>query len=292
MRPRMRNKHSISACPTSNTCEPSIDRWRVPGFEAVELHRGSDITQSHPRHWHEELYLCATLRGASYLLSRGTSLLIPRGTLAMVAPGEIHANRKIHCTLRCLFLEFNGLRGVIEQFLERNIPALTFSSGLIEDQLVATKFLKVHRALEEDDAESAKADFVSFLSDLAAHHSSPNILLPRTGNEASAVRQTKEFLDAHYAERVSLHQLARLTGLSAYHLHRSFCRSLGMPPHEYQLQMRITKAKSLLRLGCSISETASLVGFVDQSHFTRHFKRSVRVTPGRFLRQSKNVQDG
>jgi AraC-like DNA-binding protein len=83
---------------------------------------------------------------------------------------------------------------------------------------------------------------------------------------------------------VSLQQLARLTGLSAYHLNRSFCRKLGMPPHEYQVQARIVKAKVLLRQGRSISETASLVGFVDQSHFTRHFKRSVGITPGRFLR--------
>jgi AraC-like DNA-binding protein len=56
-----------------------------------------------------------------------------------------------------------------------------------------------------------------------------------------------------------------------------------MPPHEYQVQVRIMKAKTFLRLGRSISETASLVGFVDQSHFTRHFKRLVGITPGKFL---------
>ena len=108
--------------------------------------------------------------------------------------------------------------------------------------------------------------------------------MPREGNESFAVQQTKRFLDEHYAERVSLVQLAQLMGLSAYHLNRSFRRKFGMPPHEYQLQLRILKAKSFLRLGRAISETALLVGFADQSHFTRHFKRSVGVTPGKFPR--------
>jgi AraC-like DNA-binding protein len=111
----------------------------------------------------------------------------------------------------------------------------------------------------------------------------PAIPVPRNGNEDFAIRRTKRFLDEHYAERVSLHELARLVGLSAYHLNRTFRRKIGMPPHEYQVQVRIIKAKSFLRLGRSISETVSLVGFVDQSHFTRHFKRSVGVTPGKFL---------
>src|SRR5262249_16287688 len=102
-------------------------------------------------------------------------------------------------------------------------------------------------------------------------------------NEDLAVRRTRQFLEEHYAERVSLLELARLTGLSAYHLNRSFCRKIGMPPHEYQLQTRILRAKAFLRRGRSVSETAALVGFADQSHFTRHFKRSVGVTPGKFL---------
>jgi AraC-like DNA-binding protein len=242
-------------------------------------------TGDYPRHWHEEIYLCATLGGTSYLDCMGTSLLTRRGTLAMVAPGDIHANRKIGCSFRCIFMEFHAVQNAVEQFAERNIHGLGFRSGLIEDQRTIGRFLKVHRRLEDDEPDLGRDDFAfSFLHELAVRHSTASIPLPRNGNEDFAVRRTKQFLDEHYTERVSLHELARLTGLSAYHLNRSFCRKIGMPPHEYQVQVRIMKAKSFLRLGRSISETASLVGFVDQSHFTRHFKRSVGVTPGKFLR--------
>jgi AraC-like DNA-binding protein len=257
----------------------------VAGFEALELLRGLHTTEEYPRHWHEEIYLCATLDGASFLECQETFLQARPGTLAMVAPGDIHANWKTTCSFRCLLMESHGLQNAVEQFMERNIRGLSFRSGLIEDQETLGRFLKFHRALEKDEPDLGRDYIVySFLHELAVRHGTANIPLPRNGNEDFAIRRTKRFLDEHYAERVSLHELARLMRLSAYHLNRSFRQKIGMPPHEYQVQVRILKAKVFLRLGRSISETASLVGFVDQSHFTRHFKRSVGVTPGKFLR--------
>jgi AraC-like DNA-binding protein len=265
--------------------ETSADRWRVAGFEAIELLRGLHVNQEYPRHWHEEIYLCATLGGTSYLDCRGTSLLARPGTLAIVAPGDIHANRKMACSFRCVLMEFRALQNAVEQFVERSIPGLGLRSGLIEDQRTIARFLRVHRSLEEDEPGLGRDDLaISFLHELVVRHGSSSLPLPRNGNENLAVRQTKRFLDEHFAERVSLHELARWMGLSAYHLNRSFRRKIGMPPHEYQIQVRIIKAKAFLRLGRSLSETAALVGFVDQSHLTRHFKRSVGVTPGKFLR--------
>jgi AraC-like DNA-binding protein len=279
------NRKKNAASPDPGVREPVSDRWRVPGFESIELLRGLQITQEYPRHWHEEIYLSATLSGTSYLDYLGTSERIPRGALAMVAPGDIHANRKIGCTFRCLFIAFHALQNSVEQYIERNIPGLGFRSGLIDDQRTLGTFLRVHHSMEEGEPGLSRDDSAfSFLHELAARHGASDIPQPRNGNEDFAVRRTRQFLDEHYAERISLHELARWTRLSACHLNRSFRRKIGMPPHEYQLQVRILKAKSFLRLGRSISETASLVGFVDQSHFTRHFKRSVGVTPGKFLR--------
>ena len=244
-----------------------------------------NVTQDHPRHWHDELYVSATLSGTSYLDCLGTSLLTRRGTLAIVAPGEVHANRKIDCDFRCVFLDFRALQSSVEHFLEQSIPGFAFRSGLVEDSRATMSFVRAHRSFEKGGPAAGRDDLaLSFLYELADRHSAAGIPLPHAGNEDFAVHRTKRFLDERYAESVSLRQLAQLTGLSAYHLNRSFRRKIGLPPHEYQLQVRILKAKSFLRRGRSISETAFLVGFVDQSHFTRHFKRSVGVTPGKFLR--------
>jgi AraC-like DNA-binding protein len=61
-----------------------------------------------------------------------------------------------------------------------------------------------------------------------------------------------------------------------------FTRQTGMPPHSYQTQLRINHAKVLLRDGHSLAEIASITGFADQSHLTRHFHRYVGVSPGRY----------
>ena len=272
--------------------KPPVEIWRPREFESIELHRGSAITQEYPRHWHDEIYLCAILEGTAYLDCPEGSIRTPRGTLAMVPAGEVHANRKLQCTFRCIFMEFKSLQLVAEQFLEKSIPGLNFRTTLIKDGRTLASFLRLHRSLEKRSSRLGRDHaLMVFLHRLLARHSTACILLPQEGNEDSAVLRSKKFLDDHYADRVTLHELAQLTGLSPYHLNRSFCRKIGIPPHVYQLQMRIARAKSALRKGSSIARVALATGFADQSHFTRVFKRLEGDTPAQFCRHSKNVQD-
>jgi transcriptional regulator GlxA family with amidase domain len=64
-----------------------------------------------------------------------------------------------------------------------------------------------------------------------------------------------------------------------------------MPPHAYQIQVRLLRAKKLLRSGRHPADVAYATGFADQSHFSRHFKRLMGLTPARYAGRSKNVQD-
>ena len=105
------------------------------------------------------------------------------------------------------------------------------------------------------------------------------------------MRRTREFLEANFEQNVSLADLTNLVGLSSYHLLRVFRSEVGLPPHAYLEQIRINYAKQLLRSGMPIVEVAVNTGFVDQSHFTRHFKRHVGITPGLYQVSSKNIQD-
>ncbi|WP_042149305.1 helix-turn-helix transcriptional regulator [Pseudoalteromonas sp. '520P1 No. 412'] len=67
--------------------------------------------------------------------------------------------------------------------------------------------------------------------------------------------------------------LVQESGLSRFHLIRSFKQTYGLSPHAYQLDKRIKKAKNLLKSGHSIIETSHLLGFADQSHLQRNFKK-------------------
>jgi AraC-like DNA-binding protein len=63
-----------------------------------------------------------------------------------------------------------------------------------------------------------------------------------------------------------------------------FHREVGMPPHAYQIQLRVARARRLVAAGVPLAEVASMTGFADQSHLTRLFKRVVGVPPGQYAR--------
>jgi AraC family transcriptional regulator len=108
---------------------------------------------------------------------------------------------------------------------------------------------------------------------------------PEAGRHVSqprAVVQALNFIHQNYAMDISLADIAGAAHLSTYHLTRVFKKGTGMTPHQYLVQVRVNSARHLLTAGAgdrSLAEIASAVGFADQSHLTRHFKRLLGVTP-------------
>ncbi len=278
----------------NDAVKPSFtDIWRPSDFSAIELQRASDVTIEYPRHWHDEFYLSATVAGESHLDCAGTSFCVPQRQLVVVPPGEVHANRKVGCTARTIFLDFKALQDVVEHFVERNLPALHFRSAVIDNEGTTNSFLQMHRSLEGPRFELEQETSLSqFLYRFVAQHSVAMVAASRESNEDCAIQRAKKYLEEHYAERILLRDLVQVTRISPYHFNRSFCRKVGMPPHAYQLQLRIAQAKRFLRSGHSVSDTAFLVGFFDQSHFVHSFKRSEGITPSQYAFLSKNLQAG
>ncbi|MFL5303658.1 MAG: helix-turn-helix domain-containing protein [Polyangia bacterium] len=95
-------------------------------------------------------------------------------------------------------------------------------------------------------------------------------------------RRVRDILHARFAEPIGLPELAKEVGVSTFHLPRIFKREFGLPPHAYQNHLRIAEARRLLRKGLAPSQVAQEVGFCDQSHLNRQFKRTLGFTPAAF----------
>jgi AraC-like DNA-binding protein len=100
---------------------------------------------------------------------------------------------------------------------------------------------------------------------------------------AHAAGRIRECLHEEGA-RLDLEQVAQRVGMSRFQVLRAFKRRYGLPPHSYQLCVRIALARKLLGKGRAISDVAAECGFADQSHLARQFRGAIGVTPTDYLR--------
>jgi len=102
----------------------------------------------------------------------------------------------------------------------------------------------------------------------------------RAGLPPALTHRICEYIDSHLDEKISLGVLAAMAGLSIHHFARAFAQSVGVPPHSFLLQRRVEKAQHMLRATkLPLSEIALTVGFFDQSHLARHFRRLAGLPP-------------
>jgi AraC family transcriptional regulator len=94
------------------------------------------------------------------------------------------------------------------------------------------------------------------------------------------LQQAIDYINEHLDRDLTVAAIATAVELSPYHFSRLFKQSTGLAPHQYVLQCRVERAKQLLRqTELTIAEIAYTVGFANQSHLNRHFKRLLGITP-------------
>ncbi len=269
--------------------------WRPEGFAGLELRQGTSISQPYPKHWHDEVHFCLIQDGSGNLNYRREKHWTPAGCLFIVHPGEVHSNyadEGSSCSYRNLYAEPEIIRQITSEITGHQNDLPFFSPTPIYDREIIQRYLELHRSFETGNSKLEQDELLlGFLANLLARHSESAAESREPGREYEAVFQARDYLMDNFSSNISLEELAEVTGLSPFHLNRVFSKEFGLPPHAFLTQVRIARAKSLLKQGASITQTAMEVGFTDQSHFTRHFRRLVSVTPGHYLQGSKNVQD-
>jgi transcriptional regulator of acetoin/glycerol metabolism/AraC-like DNA-binding protein len=111
--------------------------------------------------------------------------------------------------------------------------------------------------------------------------------LSRGGLSPALKTRVCDFIDEHLGEKISLGALSSMAGLSPNHFARAFQQSVGMPPHRYLLRRRVEHVEQMLReTQLPLSQIAVAVGFSDQSHLARHFRRLTGMAPSMARRWS------
>lgn len=82
---------------------------------------------------------------------------------------------------------------------------------------------------------------------------------------------------------LSIDRMSEKVNISSYHMIRKFSDENGLTPHKFQMQCRVRKAQQLLKQGYKVVDVAHMVGFCDQSHLDRVFKKQVGISPEQFI---------
>jgi AraC-like DNA-binding protein len=169
----------------------------------------------------------------------------------------------------------------------------------LADQPLRAGIDSLHRVMavpgEELDAESRLA----FVRERLQAHLTPRRRRHLDAGPRPASRRIAEelrmLLDAHVVDGLTLRDASAALGAHPTHLVRSFTSAFGLAPHAYLTGRRIDLARRLLLDGRPAAATATAAGFYDQAHLTRHFRRYLGVSPGRYGRRwngARRFMDG
>jgi len=240
-------------------------------------------------HTHEEYAVGVCTDGLEVIRYRGGLHRSGPDSLVVVEPGEAHtggpavpdgfAYRVLYPTA-ALLTESAGDAGRPPHF----------RGPVLHDAPLAAALRSVHLLLSRGhDPLEAETRLLTLLGALTARHAAP---APARRSPAPAAARVARLVRARLADEMprppALAEIAADLGLSRYQVLRAFREAAGMPPYAWLAQHRVTRARALLETGHRPAEVAGLVGFADQAHLTRWFRRVLGVTPGAYR---NSVQD-
>lgn len=268
--------------------QESVKFWRDAALADLEVLRARYVTHSFSRHTHDGYAIGIIEAGTEEFFYRGATHQAHRGDLVIIHPGEVHTGHAGEAAGWCYRMLYPSVDWVMQaaEGLAGSASEPHFFQPVIRNSALVNQFRHLHQALETSDSQLERQScLLAWISRLIQRHGERRYQRPI---EESAVgleiRRARDYLHGHYPDAISLDQLADLAQLPPMKLLRSFRRVTGLPPHAYQVQLRVQQAKRLLAAGLPIAQVAAETGFADQSHLNRHFKRLVGVTPGQYIR--------
>ncbi|MEU8890025.1 AraC family transcriptional regulator [Streptomyces sp. NPDC048442] len=278
-----------SVSPAASRPRPpqEVTAWQPPVAGVVEVFHAHFTEHAYPMHVHDAWTLLIVDDGAvRYDLDRferGT----PGDTVSLLPPHVPHNGSPATAQgfrKRVLYLDSTHLDDSL-------IGAAVDGPDLADPQL-RTRVGQLHTALSHPGDAFEAESRLALIGERLRTHLRPRLLLPRSEPDHRVAQDLRELLDARLHEGITLDEAARLVHAHPTHLVRAFSGAYGIAPHQYLMSRRIDHARRLLLDGRPAGEVATAVGFYDQSHLTRHFKKVVGTTPGRYATAGRYATPG
>jgi AraC-like DNA-binding protein len=251
---------------------------RHTGFET--LHANLDAFNFAP-HAHDEYVIAVNTAGFERVRLDGRTLEVEPLTMTVYNPGQVQSGSGSQgWSFRAAYLQPTVVQQLAHDW-HVSAGSILFAHPVIEDPEIVRGFLKWHVSLKQSSNLETETNLSGWLGLLLERYGGASL---HVGHDHQAVRKAMDFLEEHRQSVVTLEALSAVSGLSRSYLIRAFQRTTGTSPHLYQLQLRIRDARKALQSPASLADIALDLGFHDQPHFSRTFKRITGLTPQQFRR--------
>ncbi len=266
-----------------DNAEVKISAGKRNGLLLEKYEYSSGAVVPLPHHAHPEYQFTISQNAVGEYFCRGGKFQFAPLTLAAIHSGEGHApgrfwfdKPKSYCVM---YVAPEEMLSAAKEIGWRKSELPYFKNLFITDQNLTAKFLRFFAGPREGTDLSEDIAKLYFLTYLIGNFAQNKTFDDSRGQNPECVKLAREYLEANFAGAVSLKELARIAKVGKYYLCREFHRIVGFSPHQYQNHLRINFARQLLLQNKTLSEISQELGYCDQSHFGRNFKRHVGIPP-------------
>jgi AraC-like DNA-binding protein len=255
----------------------------------VKILRARYTGQSFSKHVHQGYCIGLVETGAHGFYCKGANHVGPPGSIILVNADEVHTGhnareytKDVLWCYHAMYPDPEKIRWALEYDNDDKVNLPWFVDPVAKDPVSARLLANLFRSFAMGESIlSRQCQFVTLVAQLADRFSRSRHE-KNVGNENIKINYVKEQLLDRLVDDISLSELAEGIGWSPSYLNRVFKKVIGLPPHAFQIQKRVEKAREYLEAGLNVSDAALSSGFADQSHLHRHFIKTVGVTPGSY----------
>ncbi len=158
--------------------------------------------------------------------------------------------------------------------------------GIVTEGSILIRVSGQEFTCSEGECFSVLPDVQHSIEPLSEQYSMITTCIPGNNDAAKELDVIKREILGNPELDLSIEQMSEKVNISSYHMIRKFTSENGLTPHKFQMQCRIRKAQQLLRQGYKVVDVAHMVGFCDQSHLDRVFKKQVGISPEQFIQSA------
>ena len=158
--------------------------------------------------------------------------------------------------------------------------------GIVTEGCIAIKIGDEVRQCRDGEYFSIYPDVCHSIEPVTETYSLVSTCIPGNSDISGELDIIKKEIIGNPQLEISIAEMSQKVNISSYHLIRKFSSETGLTPHKFQMQCRIRKAQELLREGYKVTDVAQMVGFCDQSHLDRVFRKQVGISPEEYMKSA------